>query len=341
MTGSQNAGLSKDEAQIYDRQIRLWGFEAQEKLRTSSILVCGLSGLGAEVVKNLMLCGIKDITLLDEKSVKAEDYDSNFLLSPDSIGKNRASSSTVKAQSLNPMVKCTVEEVSIESKPADFVNSFTLVVLIDQTFEATNKWNKICREKNIKFVSGSVFGWIGYGFFDFDQHYFLMPAKQDHQVFGVDCAVDDTKAVTLEDDQLVKEKISYPSFEDSIRFNWALKFKKRTKQRIPPAYPPLIALIKAQEQNQLSGNTEEDINNVYKIFQKEVNDLNLGEKPLKDLAKEKFEYFFGSQLSPVCATIGGLIGQECIKALSENKEPLRNLFLYSAFHTAGVMMDAS
>ncbi|EYC46176.1 hypothetical protein Y032_0405g868 [Ancylostoma ceylanicum] len=47
--------------------------------------------------------------------------------------------------------------------------------------------------------------------------------------------------------------------------------------------------------------------------------------------------FFGPQLSPVCAIVGGLAGQEAIKAMSENGRPLRNIFIYSALDSTGTM----
>ena len=41
----------------YDRQIRLWGLAAQQRMSESRILVFGLRGLPAEICKNLALAG--------------------------------------------------------------------------------------------------------------------------------------------------------------------------------------------------------------------------------------------------------------------------------------------
>ena len=43
---------------VYDRQIRLWGHEAQNRIQTSKVLICGVSALSAEVSKNLVLAGV-------------------------------------------------------------------------------------------------------------------------------------------------------------------------------------------------------------------------------------------------------------------------------------------
>ena len=41
--------ITEDEAKLYDRQIRLWGLDAQKRLRASRICVIGMGGLGCEV----------------------------------------------------------------------------------------------------------------------------------------------------------------------------------------------------------------------------------------------------------------------------------------------------
>ncbi|KAJ8950505.1 hypothetical protein NQ318_015249 [Aromia moschata] len=79
--------LSAVEAELYDRQIRLWGIESQEKLRAANVLLIGIRGLGSEIAKNILLSGINSLTILDDGVVTEEDKLKNFLLSQNSIGK--------------------------------------------------------------------------------------------------------------------------------------------------------------------------------------------------------------------------------------------------------------
>lgn len=44
--------LTESEAQRYDRQIRVWGAEAQSRIQNSRVLVCGLSKMNIEVRKS-------------------------------------------------------------------------------------------------------------------------------------------------------------------------------------------------------------------------------------------------------------------------------------------------
>lgn len=85
-TTGGSANITEDEAQLYDRQIRLWGLDAQKRLRASRVLVAGLRGLGCEVAKNLVLSGVKSLRVLDGGTLSEEDLESNFLCPVDKVG---------------------------------------------------------------------------------------------------------------------------------------------------------------------------------------------------------------------------------------------------------------
>lgn len=58
------------------------------RLRNSAVLLAGLTGVGAEVAKNLMLAGIKKLVLMDNEDVTEDDLANQFLIAPNSVGKN-------------------------------------------------------------------------------------------------------------------------------------------------------------------------------------------------------------------------------------------------------------
>lgn len=69
--------------------------------------------------KNLILAGVKSVTLHDEGTVELWDLSSNFIFSEDDVGKNRALASVQKLQELNNAVvistlttKLTKEQLS-------------------------------------------------------------------------------------------------------------------------------------------------------------------------------------------------------------------------------------
>jgi molybdopterin/thiamine biosynthesis adenylyltransferase len=58
------------------------------RLRGAKILLIGLQGFGAEICKNIILAGVKSVTILDNGVVTDEDACSQFLAPRDQIGKN-------------------------------------------------------------------------------------------------------------------------------------------------------------------------------------------------------------------------------------------------------------
>lgn len=60
------------------------GHEAMKHLQTSSVLVSGLRGLGVEIAKNIILGGVKAVTLHDQGTAQWADLSSQVPL-PDSF----------------------------------------------------------------------------------------------------------------------------------------------------------------------------------------------------------------------------------------------------------------
>ena len=81
-------GLSADEVALYDRQIRLWGARAQERIRSAHILLISLRALGTEIAKNLTLAGISSLTIIDDDVVTAEDLGAQYFLREEDVGKS-------------------------------------------------------------------------------------------------------------------------------------------------------------------------------------------------------------------------------------------------------------
>lgn len=56
------------------------GHEAMKRLQTSSVLVSGLRGLGVEIAKNIILGGVKAVTLHDQGTAQWADLSSQVPL---------------------------------------------------------------------------------------------------------------------------------------------------------------------------------------------------------------------------------------------------------------------
>nr|XP_060488136.1 ubiquitin-like modifier-activating enzyme 1 isoform X2 [Panthera onca]XP_060488142.1 ubiquitin-like modifier-activating enzyme 1 isoform X2 [Panthera onca]XP_060488148.1 ubiquitin-like modifier-activating enzyme 1 isoform X2 [Panthera onca] len=89
---------------LYSRQLYVLGHEAMKRLQTSSVLVSGLRGLGVEIAKNIILGGVKAVTLHDQGTAQWADLSSQFYLREEDIGKNRAEVSQPRLAELNSYV---------------------------------------------------------------------------------------------------------------------------------------------------------------------------------------------------------------------------------------------
>ena len=65
----------------------MMGHKFHAKLMQMRVLIHGLSGLGLEVAKNLILTGAKSVALYDKSIIQARDLGTNFYAKEEHIGK--------------------------------------------------------------------------------------------------------------------------------------------------------------------------------------------------------------------------------------------------------------
>uniref|UniRef100_A0A8C7ATL1 SUMO-activating enzyme subunit 1 n=1 Tax=Neovison vison TaxID=452646 RepID=A0A8C7ATL1_NEOVI len=231
-------GISEEEAAQYDRQIRLWGLEAQKRLRASRVLLVGMKGLGAEIAKNLILAGVKGLTMLDPEQVSPEDPGAQFLIRTGSVGRNRAEASLERAQNLNPMVDVKVDTENIEKKPESFFTQFDAVCLTCCSRDVIIKVDQICHKNSIKFFTGDVFGYHGYTFANLGEHEFV---EEKTKVAKVSQGVEDgpdTKRAKLDSSEttMVKKKVVFCSVKDALEVDWRSDKAKAALKRTTSDY---------------------------------------------------------------------------------------------------------
>jgi len=148
------------ETQRYDRQIRVWGAEAQSRIQNARVLICGLHHLNPEVVKNLVLAGV-NVTLQDSSVTQENDFSNNFFLSPTDIGKNIIDAMLPKIQELNLFVKIGTNKSPVSELTKDYLEQFDVIVLSGGEEAEAVRINDIChnhKPKSIVFFWNDVFG---------------------------------------------------------------------------------------------------------------------------------------------------------------------------------------
>lgn len=342
MVETNQCNLTEDEADLYDRQIRLWGLDSQKRLRASSVLLIGLKGLGAEFCKNIVLSGIKSITLLDDQDSNTEDAANQFLIPRDQLGKNRAEASLGRAQRLNPMVEMKVDKESVDSKPDDYFTQFNVVVATDCSLDQLLRINKICHKAKVKFFCADVFGFYGYMFADLQTHEY---ADEKTVMKNTDASISTTtegnKKQKLTDLKMVKvnvkETLHYPTLNESLIVNKGMTERPARTMADLVSFFLLKILLKFRSEvgrNPQGSTRSEDLELLKKLRESEMKSINVSEDKVPD---EYLSSIF-SQVSPVCAIVGGELAQEVIKTLSQKGEPHNNFFFFNPVKNHGIVI---
>lgn len=89
-TMSRAGGPAEIDEGLYSRQLYVLGHDAMRRMASSDVLISGLGGLGIEIAKNVILGGVKSVTLHDNVVCKLADLGSQFYLTEVDVGKRQS-----------------------------------------------------------------------------------------------------------------------------------------------------------------------------------------------------------------------------------------------------------
>jgi len=336
--------ITEQEAELYDRQIRLWGLDAQKRLRASRVCVLGVGGLGCEVAKNLVLAGVKALKLVDDALVSEEDATSQFLAPRDKVGSNRAEASLARLQQLNSMVEVTAEAGAASEKELPFFQQFDVVIATELPKEQLVRINSLCRPHNILFYAGDVFGFFGWSFMDLVSHNYVeevtQPAGgQEATTEGSEPPVKKAKqdSGTETETKTVKKAMAFVSFAETLKVDWKSELYAKRIRRMDPSYFLLQVLFAFQASEGVTrpraSNKAADLAKLCSLRDSTLGAMSV---PLEKVPDSSLALLF-SQLSPVAAILGGVLSQEVIKAISNKDAPHNNYFFYNPVDSCGVV----
>ncbi|OHT15976.1 Ubiquitin-like modifier-activating enzyme 1 [Tritrichomonas foetus] len=365
---------SEIDQKLYSRQIYTIGLDAMKKLTSSSVLISGMGGLGVEIAKNIILAGVKSVTVHDTKMTTIMDLASNFYLNENSIGKNRALESYIQLTQLNNYVTVNASTDELTER---FISNFNCIVLTDSyKFSEIQRISIICHSHNIKLIITETRGVFGYIFDDFGNDFIVSdPTGETPSRFLISfitkskdgvVTIQDGETHNLSDGDHVRfeevqgmielndkefpvkvinnrqfsigDTSSFGEYSNIHRVGYgnqvilpitlnfreyseALKYSSDT-MNLPFDYCCLgrdqqVILAFVTEQYCLEKNQNDFIS-----VAKEVNEIyhivdEIDENLLQEFIREE-----GAVISPSCATIGGIAGQEVIKSISGKFTPL-------------------
>ena len=173
-TNQSNADANSIDEGLYSRQLYVLGHEAMRRMATAEVLICGARGLGLEVAKNIILGGVKSVTIHDTDVCEIKDLSSQYYLTEENTGKNRALASLEHLRELNSYV--TVH-AHTEELSEDFLKNFRVVVLTNSGLEEQNSIGEFAHNNGIALIIADTKGLFGQVFCDFGEDFTVHDVK--------------------------------------------------------------------------------------------------------------------------------------------------------------------
>lgn len=173
---SEGPEMSMSEAQeidegLYSRQLYVLGHDAMRKMGKSNVLISGMKGLGVEVAKNVILGGVKSVTIHDTETAQLGELSSQFFLTEEDVGKNRAEACLARLAELNSYVPVTVHTLPLTE---DYIAQFQVVVLTNSSLEEQLMVGGYTHDKGIKLIIADTRGLFGQIFCDFGKDFVVV-----------------------------------------------------------------------------------------------------------------------------------------------------------------------
>uniref|UniRef100_A0A8C1W3C2 E1 ubiquitin-activating enzyme n=1 Tax=Cyprinus carpio TaxID=7962 RepID=A0A8C1W3C2_CYPCA len=153
---------------LYSRQLYVIDHDAMRRMGKADVLIAGMRGLGVEIAKNVILAGVRSVTIQDEGVVQWRDLSSQFYLKEADLGQNRALCSEKQLSSLNVYVRVSAWTNKLDE---DFLSKFQVVVLTNSPLEEQLRVGAFCHSNNIKFIVADTRGLCGQLFCDFGESF--------------------------------------------------------------------------------------------------------------------------------------------------------------------------
>ncbi|ORY16172.1 hypothetical protein BCR34DRAFT_622545 [Clohesyomyces aquaticus] len=344
---AETDAISADEIALYDRQIRLWGVQAQEKIRTANILLVSIKALANEVAKNLVLAGIGSITLADHELVTEDDLGAQFFVSEADVGKNRAEAAAPQIQKLNPRVKVNVITRDIRNEQdVTFYAAYHVIIATDLDFLSLSSLDSGARLAQRPFYAGASHGFYGFIFADLGTHDFVVEREKSNRPTRL---VPETTtrsviaaATKKENGKMIEMVTKREMYTPLLLVNTCpLPPDMQNNLRKLRKVHPLLTCIRALWDYQRNGHgvlpshSVTDLQLFTTIATEKHKELQLPAETLKAEFLRSFLSNLGSELAPVTAFLGGQLAQDVINVLGHREQPIQNLMLFDGEESVG------
>mmetsp|Transcript_12575 Transcript_12575/g.21836 ORF Transcript_12575/g.21836 Transcript_12575/m.21836 type:complete len:343 (+) Transcript_12575:98-1126(+) len=319
------AAISEGEVAVYDRQLRLWGVQAQQRLLKSKVLVWGIEGSSVEVCKNLVLAGV-NLTVRDHRPVADADVAFNYFLRTEDVGSKRAERVAAKLQEMNPLNTVGASSGSFSEGSDWELKDYDVVLLslgvLDWDVSRALAINQYCRKAGICFFLPISAGELAFFFSDLKEH----TVQERSSAQGGSAAPEATPK-----EPAAPETLSFPSLSE-----WAQCAPKQLQEQKVDASVLLFSLfVNFLHKSDGTLKIGADAAGRFEEFCSTEKCM-----PIIDGIvglKEVYSLFFMEPLVHVASIAGGLLAQEVIKAITKRDPPMMNCVCFNANTSAALV----
>ena len=139
-----------------ERHELLIGKAAQERLKNSHVLICGLGGVGSYAAEFIARAGVGKMTIIDGDEFDMTNKNRQLTALDSTIGKNKADVLGQRIKDINPNVNLTIiQEFVKPDRVWDILESIKPDYVMDCIDSVTPKinWIKACIRFKIKIIS--------------------------------------------------------------------------------------------------------------------------------------------------------------------------------------------
>lgn len=336
------------DANLYSRQIYAIGGDVMKKMVTSRVIITGMSGLGIEIAKNVILQGCKEVLLHDQTKINSNDVGVNYYVTEQDVGKWIVDVVHPKLAELNSYVKVNSSKDLLK---LDSIKEYDVFICVDCDRIETTFFDTL-REFGVKIIRCSTKGLTGQIFCDFGNEFFVNDPDGEQLDTGIIESIENSLVTTIKEHNLTNSDIvlinnvQYPvkfinRHQFSIGVNISVEMNTLYTQVKQPQTFKHVSYSESLKNPNFVFNDHSDFERPNKLHAMYMTDaVTFDEFKQQALANfnnieddilEKYWFTKDGKLVPINSIIGGIVALEVTKACGHKYTPISQWLYYDAF----------